>query len=183
MAIITITGTPGSGKSTLAKALARKLGYRHYSIGDLRRKAAVEEGVSLAEYNKKSETGEEDTDTAFDAYQRKLGETEDNFVMDSRLGWHFIPHSLKLFVDADEEVRARRLLQRESVAEHPASVEQARVLNAERTASDSARYLKYYGIDPFQHAHYDLLLDSTTKTPEELVEIILERFPHLVEKI
>jgi len=174
--IITITGTPGSGKSTLAKALAARLGYRHYSIGDLRREHAAEQGLSLAAYNKLSETGEEDTDTAFDEYQQRLGTKEDRFVMDSRLGWHFIPTSIKLFVDADEEVRARRLLKRESVAEAADDLEHAKQLNRERTASDRARYLKYYGLDPFTKSHYDLILDSTRKTPDELVDEVVARF-------
>ncbi len=179
MAIISITGTPGSGKSTLAKALAKALGYRHYSIGDLRRKAAAEAGLTLAEYNKRSETGEEDTDTAFDEYQQRLGKQEDGFVIDSRLGFHFIPQSIKLFVDADETVRAERLLKRESVAEAPESIEHAKRLNRERTESDRARYLHYYSLDPFEQRHYDLVLDSTEQTPEELVAQVLERFPEL----
>ena len=36
--IITISGLPGSGKSTIGKMLAKKLGYKFYSMGDLRGK-------------------------------------------------------------------------------------------------------------------------------------------------
>ncbi|RME54226.1 hypothetical protein D6777_04480 [Candidatus Woesearchaeota archaeon] len=39
---ITIGGVPGAGKTTTAKKLAKILGYNFYSVGDFRRKIAVE---------------------------------------------------------------------------------------------------------------------------------------------
>jgi len=179
MAIISLNGTPGSGKSTLAKLLAARLGYRYYSIGELRRKHAQKQGLTLAEYNRRSEAGEEDTDTEFDDYQKQLGKEEDGFVIDSRLGWHFIPGSIKLLLDADEQVRAERLHSRESVAESASNIDEAIAMNARRMASDTARYEKYYQLDPWNTEHYDLVLDSTSKTPEELVAQIIEKFPAL----
>lgn len=177
--IITITGTPGSGKSTLAKLLAEKLGYKHYSIGDKRRKLAEERGITLAELNRRSETGEEDTDTPVDEYQRRLGLHEDDFVIDGRTGTIFIPHSLKLLLDANEEVRARRLLARDSVAENASSLAEAKQMNRERVESDRKRYIKYYGVDIWDKQRYDLVLDSTHHSPEELVAQVLARFPAL----
>ena len=177
MAIITITGTPGSGKSTLARLLAERLGYRHYSIGDLRRKFATEKHITLAELNRRSETGEEDTDTQFDEYQQRLAREERDCIIDSRLGWHFLPQSIKLFIDADERVRAQRILLRDSVAERPISVHHAIQMNRERPASDRQRYIKYYNLDPFEKGHYDLVLDSSATTPEQLTEAVLARFP------
>lgn len=176
MAIITITGTPGSGKSTLAKLLSQKLGWQHYSIGDVRRKFAATKGITLIELNRLSESGEEDTDTQFDEYQKNLGEKEDHFVIDSRLGFHFIPTSIKLFVDADERVRAKRVGSREGVAEAATDTDDALQRNLERTQSDKARYLKYYNVNPFEKKHYDLVLDSTAMSPEELVEQIISYF-------
>ncbi len=175
MAVITLTGTPGSGKSTLAKLLAERLGYTHYSIGDVRRDYATKRGITLAELNRLGE-GEEDTDTQFDEYQRRLGETEDDFVIDCRLGFHFIPRSVKLFVDADEQVRAQRLMQRDSVGEQAAHVDEAMRLNKERLESDRRRYVRLYGVDPFSMTNYDLVLDTTNKRPEPLVEEVLEKF-------
>lgn len=178
MAIITITGTPGSGKSTLAKLLAERLGYKRYSIGDLRRMFAAKKGITLSELNRRSEAGEEDTDTAFDDHQRSLA-AEDDFVIDSRLGFHFFPQSIKLFVDADETVRARRLMMRDGVAESARSVEEAKGMNRARVESDRRRYHKYYGVDPFRMENYDLVLDSTRTTAEELAERALVRLPQL----
>lgn len=172
--IITINGTPGSGKSTLAKLLAERLGYKHYSIGDLRRAFANEKGISLAELNRRSETGDEDTDTEFDEYQKSL-RAEKDFVIDSRLGFHFLPMSLKLFIDADEIVRAERIVGRPQSEESAADVDEAMRMNRQRSASDTARYEQLYGVDPWDTSHYDLVLDSTHKDPETLVAEVLKR--------
>jgi cytidylate kinase len=178
MPIITITGTPGSGKSTLAKLLAQRLGYQHYSMGDLQRKLAVEHGMTLQELLEKNAT-EEFTDKQVDEYQTKLGEDEDNFVIDSRLGFHFISQSIKLFIDADETIRAERLVQRESVAEEAKSVEHAIEMNKKRVENEQERYLKKYGVQPYDNEQYDLILNSSSMSPEALVAEILERFPEL----
>ncbi len=181
MAIVTITGTPGSGKSTLAKLLARRLGYGHYSIGDLQRKLAVQHGMTLQELLDKN-AKQEFTDKQVDGYQTELGKSEDGFVIDSRLGFHFIPHSIKLFVDADELTRAKRLTQRESVAESANSVEHAKEMNRVRVANEKERYFAKYGVHPYDRKQYDLLLDSTHHLPDELVTQVLARFPELNAK-
>lgn len=179
MAIVTIAGTACSGKTTLAKLLAERIGYKHYSMGSIRRQMAVERGIPLEELNRRSASGEEDTDTPVDEYQRKLGLTEDNFTVDGRTGFHFIPHSIKVFLDAEKETRAKRLYQRESVGEKPVSLEHAREMLDEHRESERQRYHKYYEIDIWDHGNYDLVLDSTCESPEELVEEILRRFPEL----
>jgi CMP/dCMP kinase len=183
MAIVTIAGTACSGKSTLAKLLADRLGYKHYSIGGIRREIARSKGISLEELNRLSASGEEDTDTPVDEQFRQLGEAEDNFVADCRTGFHFIPHSIKILLDADKEVRAQRLFQRESVGEHPTSLEHAREMIETHMKSERLRYMKYYGVNIWDKHHYDLVLDSTTKTPEELVEDVLRKFPFLSKTV
>ena len=50
--IIVLGGRAGSGKSTIAKEVAKKLGYKHYSMGDLQRNIAKEKGISLLELGK-----------------------------------------------------------------------------------------------------------------------------------
>ena len=109
--IITISGMPGSGKTTVAKLLAKRLGYEHYSMGDLRGKMAMERGISIDELNKLGEK-ESWTDKEADDYQKKLGETEDNFVTDGRTGFHFIPHSRKIFLKVDLRIGAERIKER-----------------------------------------------------------------------
>ena len=90
--IITISGIAGSGKSTVAKLLAKKLNYKHYSIGDFMREIAKQRKTTLLELSKEAEK-DSSIDKELDQKQIELGKTQDNFVIDSRLGFHFIKNS------------------------------------------------------------------------------------------
>lgn len=175
--IITISGTPGSGKSTVAKSLATKLKYKHYSGGDLRGKLAIELGITIDELNK---LGEKDpsTDKKADEYIAKLGKQEDNFVIDSRLAWHFIPKSLKVFLTVDMKTAAERIFSDakkkhrldEPLYKTPADVEKAIMI---RMKSDSLRYKKWYKLNYLDIKNYDLVIDTTNETVDSIVKNIL----------
>ena len=45
----------------------------------------------------------------------------------------------------------------------------------EREKSEVLRYKKYYNIDLEDISIYDIVIDSGDKTPEEIVDIILEK--------
>ncbi|MBU0980028.1 MAG: cytidylate kinase family protein [Nanoarchaeota archaeon] len=170
--IITISGKPGSGKSTLAKMLAEKYGLKHYSVGELRRKWAEERSITIAELNKLGE-GSEWTDKDADEYQKELGTKEDDFVIDSRLGFHFIPKSYKIFLDVDLKKAAERV-SKDHRRDENGSEEELHKLVESRMESDILRYKRYYGLDPFDPKHYDIVIDTTDKSPEEVLEITSE---------
>lgn len=171
--IITIAGQAGSGKSTVARLLAEALHYKHYSMGDLRRQMAAERGMSLAEFNA---LGEEQafTDKEVDEYQRQLAETEDDFVIEGRLSWHFIPHSVKVYLTVQLKEAARRILADPRPTEPFRNQPQAMEALLERERSDKKRYSKYYNLDPYDPRHYDLVIDTTDIPAEEAVRQILE---------
>lgn len=173
--IITICGEAGSGKSSVGRELARRLGYRFYSIGDVRREMALKRGMSLAEFNRLGER-EDFTDREVDGFQEELGKKEDNFVIIGRTSAHFIPHAFKLFLDADLDERARRVLQDSGNREEEtySSLEEAREAIRERRKSDELRYRKYYGINPFDKKGYDLVIDTTRISIGEVVDKILD---------
>lgn len=174
--IISFSGEAGSGKSTIAKNLADELGYDYYYIGGMRRQKAKEKGMTLAEYNK---LGEKDpsTDLEVDNYQEELGKSSDNFVIEGRTSWYFIPHSIKFYIDVDENEAARRIY--ESVREGAEkrnedkafnSVEDALKSIQNRKISDDKRYRKYFGIDCFDRNNYDYVIDTTNLTKTEAYE-------------
>jgi predicted cytidylate kinase len=171
--IITISGTAGSGKSTIAKLLAKKLGYEHYSVGDFRRKRAEDLGMDINEYNK---LGEKDfsTDKEADEWQKNLSK-KDNFVIDSRLGFHFLRSSFKIFLDADIMERAKRIYKDHRSSEKYSNIDQAVEIIKQRHNSDVLRYEKYYNLHPFKEENFDLIVDTTKINIQETINYILEK--------
>lgn len=178
--IITIAGAPGSGKSTVAKLLAEKLGYEYVSVGNMRRKMAEERGMTLEEFNSLGEK-EEFTDKEVDLYQKKLGETKDNLVIDGRTSWYFIPQSYKIFLDVDLKTAAERILKDIRNAKRPQekgfnTLDEVVDSLKKRMKSDSFRYKKYYGkdCDYLNKKNYDLVVDTAKKKPKEIVDYIIK---------
>ena len=172
--IISISGSPGSGKSTAAKRVAEQLGMKFYSMGDLRGERALARGLTINEFNNLPE----DTDTDVDQYVKKLGQGQDNFVIDSRLAWHFIPQSFKIFIKVDPRVGAERVMQgtRKDEPTHGSVDDTMRAL-AEREQGDQKRYKRLYEVDHLDLSHYDLVIDSSHTGKETVVSQILDALP------
>lgn len=169
--IITIGGKSGSGKSTVSKAIAARLGYKNYSAGDIWRKCAAERGMNLHEYNKQAIV-ETKIDTMTDDAQKKLGQTKDNIVVESRLGFFFIPNSIKIFLDANDGVRARRTMQEGRKQENHRDLKDALKKLKTRDTGDVNRYNKLYGVNPFDSKNYDLVVDTSNNSVEQTSDII-----------
>ena len=169
--IISIGGNQGSGKSTLAKHLAEALGWPHYYMGGMRREAATKRGMTLAEYNKLGETDPR-TDLEIDEYQKKLGETEDNFIIEGRTSWHFIPQSLKLYLDVTDEEGARRIFFSNRIGEDNSvkTLDDALISIKTRKNSDRKRYLQFFGIDTYDLKNYDYVIDTTKMTSTKVFD-------------
>jgi CMP/dCMP kinase len=171
--IISISGSHGSGKSTIAKMLSNKFGWPSYSMGGLRREAAKKKGLTLAEHNK---LGEEDpsTDLEVDLYQKNLGQTKNNFIIEGRTSWYFIPHSLKIFLDVKKEIGAKRIFDHLGKENDRNEGRNLNTLNdvvlsvTERYESDKKRYKKYFNIDVYDHSNYDFYLDTSNLSIEDV---------------
>lgn len=175
---ITISGTAGSGKSTLAKMLAEKLGWPYISVGSVRRKMAEERGMTLAEFN---ELGEKDPSTDVDVDQRIKEEVlgHPNAIAEGRVQYHFIPDSLKLFLKTDLDVSAQRIWKdiqagKRSSESHFKSFEEVKQSIIERQNSDTARYKKYYNLDPYNESNFDFVLDTTNNSNEQTLQTVMK---------
>ncbi|MBI4439231.1 cytidylate kinase family protein [Candidatus Woesearchaeota archaeon] len=172
---ITISGSPGSGKSTVADIVASKLGFRRESIGDLMRSLASMKGVSLLEISRLAES-DRSIDLELDSMQRELGR-KDSLVVDSRLGFHFIPGSFKVFLDVSPDEAGRRIFEAKRRVERENSTLKDTVLNtARRKESELRRYAEFYGLNPFDMSNYDLVIDTTSLSPEEVAAAIVSAF-------
>ncbi len=183
--IITVSGLPGAGKTTLTRMIAERLGYKHYSIGDLRGEMARRENMTIDEFNKKGES-DFSTDHPVDEYQKRLGEEEDDFVIDGRLSFYFIPNAIKVFLKVDPLTGAKRIFRdasNRSDEKRYESVEEVLSAVEKRMESDRKRYMKYYGIDPFNEEHYDIVIDTTEMTPEEAVDEVMEGINEMINNL
>lgn len=175
--IITVSGLAGAGKGTVCKIVSQKLGYNYYSMGDLRRMMAKDRGMTIEEFNKLGEK-ESFTDNDADEYQKKLAMREDNFIMEGRLSYHFIPQSVKIFLYVDPKVAAHRIYHDKSDGrinqQKVTSVHEQERLTIERNESDIRRYRKHYGIEDFtDKKNFDLYVDTSNLSVDQVVDRIM----------
>jgi len=71
-------------------------------------------------------------------------------------------------INADENIRASRIVNREG-----GSIDQRKHEMKHREKSEQKRYLSSYNIDLLDKSIYDLTIDSSEKTPDEIVIMIL----------
>lgn len=172
MTIITISGLPGTGTTTIAKLLEKKLGLKYVYSGDIFRKMAKKYKMSLEEFGNYCER-HRDVDEQLDRYQLEILQ-KGNVIVEGRMaGWlahrNHIP-STKVLLEADLETRASRIVKREK-----GDIEKRKKEILKRENSEATRYKKYYNIDLDDTSIYDLIVDSSDKTPDEIVEIIIKK--------
>ncbi len=178
--IITIAGRPGSGKSTTSKYVASHLGYQHFSSGDLFRAIAREHNIDLLQANLTAEQ-ESEIDRIVDSRLQDIGKTEDQLVVDSRLAWHWMPDSFKVYLDLDLATAAERILKnvdsnRIDSEYIPSSASEYAAILQERLDSEIRRYKNLYDVNPYDTSHYDLIVDSAANNPDQIRDIIVEKY-------
>ena len=177
--IISIGGTPGSGKSTVGKILAKHFNLKRYYIGQIMRDIAKEKGMTIREY---LESGEDDpsVDREVDEYQKKLGETEDNFLIEGRTSFQMIPKSIKIFIYTDLDTGAERIykdLKENSKDRNEGkfkNVEEVKCETEKRITTDKKRYKKYYNVDVFDKKNYDISIDSSSIDADKVTDNIIK---------
>ena len=175
--LITIWWKAWSGKGTVSKLLAKELWYEIISVGDMKRKLAAEMWINIIEFNKIWDDPEKSAefDLKYEEYQQNLKLT-DNIILDSRLGFYAQPKAFKILLDVDEEVAGERIFKAERDTDKHATKKHAIDEVKERNSGDEARYMKLYNVDLRNPKNYNLVIDTSERTPEEVLQIILNEF-------
>ena len=178
--IISFNGDHGSGKSTIAEKIAKELGFERFYMGQIFRNLAEKRGMTLLEYLKLGET-DPGIDRDADDHVVNLAKEKDDFVIESRTAWHFIPDSLKIYLKVDEREGAKRMFKhlqgesnRENEDKNVKSVEDIIGSSRKRRKQDNLRYRKYYGIEMDDMDNYDFVLDTTNLNIDEVYQKVLD---------
>jgi predicted cytidylate kinase len=170
---ITISGPIGSGKTTVCNLLSKKLAYRCIVSGNIFREMAKEHNMSLAEFGALCEHDMR-YDRLLDERMVEIAQDNPDMILEGRLVAHMLTKNgipaLKFFLTADLETRAKRVVEREGK-----DLEIALREMKGREESEAVRYRAYYGINIRSDDVYDVVIDTADKTPEEIVEIMVEK--------
>lgn len=175
--IITITGKPCSGKGTVGKYISKNYNFEYMCTGDMMRAMAKDLGYKdLVEFQNSKDV--KDVDKTIDSNTKQIGieRINDNIIFDSRLAWHFIPNSFKVFIDIDIDTATERLMGANRENENFANKEDAKKSLMDRWTVENTRYKKIYGVDNTHMENYDLVISSKNKTPEEIGDQIMREY-------
>jgi cytidylate kinase len=176
-AAVTITGMPGTGKSTAGLGLAERLGWEYYYTGKWLRELAKEEGIDHFEFYKRGTLADgASIDELLDNRQKMIGMEEDEFVLDGRIAFNFVKDSIKIYFYSDLDVASKRAYQ--DSLENPLrsrfdSVNHAKQDIQSRMKVESDRYMTLYGIDNHDHSNFNILMDVTDMTKDEVFDTYL----------
>ncbi len=175
--IISISGDLASGKGSVSEILMEKLGYGIYRNGEYFRKLAKEYNMTLSEFGDYVAKHPE-IDIEIENSAKEYAKENDNFIIDARLGWYAVPESFKVYLKVDINEAAKRAYndQKRKDLENFSSVEEHKKALIERTDVENERYLKLYGVDRTDMNNYDLVIDTTEKSPMEVANIIIDEY-------
>lgn len=173
---ITLTGELGSGKSTVANYLISKIPFRIVSAGLLFRQLAAKFNMSAKEFNEFIENNPK-YDNYVDDTIAELGKSDDKIIFDSRMAWHFVPDSFKIYLYVDVDTATERIFNDTGrVSESYADKATARQEIIDRRKSELLRYKSFYGCDVTDFNNFDLIVDTSYASKDEINELVYQCF-------
>ena len=170
---IVLSGNAGSGKSTVGKLLAEKLGVNFLSVGEICRQEAVSLGMDINQFQEYLNANTE-FDRTMDSYITEYAMNQTGYVLDYRLGFHFLPESFKVLLKVSEETAFHRISTRLGKDEDFSTGLLADKILLLRTRNEQMRerFIEVYGVDFCDVRNYDLVIDSEMFDPGRIVEVI-----------
>ncbi len=175
--LITLSGMLGSGKSTIAKELTKRLGFCYYATGNAQREIAQSRGLTTLELNRLAQT-DPSIDKQIDSVFKTRSYKNEHYIVDSRLAFFFLPDSMKIKFNIDPKEAGRRVFhdqERTGEKKYETEAEATEAL-LERRHLERERFLKKYHVDIDNDENFDLVIDTTDKTPTEVCDRIISHF-------
>jgi predicted cytidylate kinase len=174
---ISITGDLGSGKSTVAKELCKVLCYNYLSTGLIQRQLGKEKGMNTLEFNIFTDE-HRDIDDYIDQKLIDVNNQTEPFVLDSRLAWHFVKQSFKVYLMAANEVAASRVLKDGQRIGEPSATDITDKINdqKERLRIENNRFEKIYGVKPNLLRDFDVIIDTSSASVSDVTNLILNLY-------
>ncbi len=180
---VTISGAIGSGKSTVAERLATTLEIPRIYVGQMMRDEAKARGLTLDAFNTLLE--KDDTiDRMMDAKQKEIGEATLRGIFEGRTAWYFIENTdCRVMLTVDETVSATRIFNDKAGNRdlYP-TLEAVLKANETRKQNEIARYSRYYGIDIYDLDNYDIVIDTTPLSRDEVFETVVISIAEFLQK-
>ena len=164
--IITIAGALGSGKSSTAKLVAK------------------ERGLTVEQINEAAEL-EQEIDHAVDERLKEMGKGSD-LVIDSRLAFHWMPNSFKVYLKLDSQQAAERIfnhIQKEGrESQSGDSVEEIFAETERRKASEKKRYMNLYSVDVHDMTPFDVVIDTGPNDLPTVAQMVTDAYREWLEQ-
>lgn len=171
---VTITGDLGSGKSTVADRVSTTIGFDYVSTGSIFRSLAKEAGMDVLEFNKLALT-DKSIDDKVDGRLKKYNNHKKNILIDSRLAWHFIEDAHNFYFEVDPMEAAKRVFNdkirtcEKGYTNIMAAYNDLRI----RKETENIRYQDRYGIDCNDNSNYDIIINTTSMSIDEVCKTFI----------
>jgi cytidylate kinase len=123
---------------------------------------------------------QQDIDHRVDAMLQDLYRTQEALVIDSRMAWHWMPESFKIFLILDPETASHRIFDHIKaggrVSEDAQSIEEVRASIDRRFASEQKRYADLYQVNPTDPHNFDIVLNTKKSNLETITAMALATF-------
>ena len=124
-----------------------------------------------------------DLDRTIEKSAAEYAQDHDNFIIDARLGWYAVPDSFKVYLKVDVDVAAERAFEDASRknTEPFANLEEAKDKILYRHKEETNRWQEEYKVNRDDMSNYDLVIDTTNLTPEEVCNTVLTAYENWLQ--
>jgi cytidylate kinase len=145
------------------------------------RSVLTKQHLTLAQYNERAKN-DHALDDHVDDMLLALRDKSD-IIVDSRLGFYWIPESFKVYLDLDMDVATVRIYKdavsnraRSSAGEGTASLTDVTNQVRSRMESERVRFRSLYHVDPYSLTHFDLIIDTSRHSPQTVALTVFDAY-------